>query len=215
MLTTCDKGARQAYSLTSFLRRQRDRLRAWFASWRRVRWEEEVRGDITGMLMGLGNRFEPSITAIAPNCNVRTMQLCFAAFQAGGDGFYRNWWEFQADVKEGHIVPCVVHWGDDFAHFGVELMELDDRAPCLNFLYWLGPLDPDILPVIAQWLYHALQRHKKHMGFPSHQEGFVRVVGRRGWRRMIRNLGLHMDGLGFISDKQKAVQHGLFGRFLQ
>lgn len=163
------------------------------------------------MLAGPGRNCDRRITALAPDANIRQVQLAFAAFQAGGDEFYKNWWEFMQDVRHGHILPVVMAWDNQAAQFGLELMA-DDNGPYLSFLYYCGAVDIEGAAAVVDYTYHALQHYKKGFGLGPDDEAWVLLVGRPAWRRVVRRLGLHMDDIGFISDQQRSARYGLFGR---
>lgn len=149
------------------------------------------------------------LVALSPDANIRQIQLAFAAFQMGGDEFYKNWWEFMQDVRHGHIVPVVMQWEDRAAQFGLELMA-DDEGPYISFLYYCGQVDMEGAAEIVAFTYRALQEYKKGFGLGPEDEAWVRLIGRDGWKRVVRRLGLYMDDKGFISDQQRSARYGLF-----
>lgn len=168
------------------------------------------------MRLVLGRNFEPpTITAIDPDCNIRSVQLCFAAFREGGDGFYKNWWDFQYDVRRGHIIPAVMQWRErdqvHAAQLGVELMK-DDDGPYIQLLYYNGDFTPTAAPFLAAWLHQILAHYKVSFGLSADDEAWCLVKGRPGWRRVIRRLGLAQDEAGYISDQQGVIFNGLFRR---
>jgi hypothetical protein len=157
-----------------------------------------------------GKNCELRIVALEPHCGMREMQLAYAAFSRGGDEFYKNWWDFQRDVRTGHIIPVIVTWGDRWAQFGVELLK-DDDGPYVSLLYYAGHFDRGMVWMVAAWIYQCLQRYKLQHGMGRYDEAFCLIVGRPAWRRILKGIGLEMDEKGFVSDQQGVLSHGIFG----
>lgn len=152
------------------------------------------------------------IVAIEPHCSILALQYSFAAFQAGGDSFYKNWWEFSQDVRHGHIIPAVIDRdGQGVAQFGVELMR-DSQGPYISLLYYCGAFDLVMGGRLLRWLDVVLQQYKHGFGLSIDQEAYCKIVGRDGWRRICRRLGVYMDEAGFISDQQEVIRNGRFRR---
>lgn len=157
-----------------------------------------------------GKSSDRLLVALRPDANIRQIQLAFAAFQMGGDEFYKNWWEFMQDVRHGHILPVVMKWDGGSAQFGLELMA-DDEGPYLSFLYYAGNVDLEAAAEVVAFTYRALQEYKKGFGLGPQDEAWVLLVGRPAWRRIVKRLGLYMDETCFISDQQRSARYGLFG----
>lgn len=151
------------------------------------------------------------IAAVEPHANIHLMQACYAAYREGGDGFLRNWWDFSTQVRKGHIIPAVIEWQGQWAQIGVELL-FDKDGPYLGILYYNGSVNMRVAEHVMYWLFVMLQKYKAQRGLGPDEEAYVQVVGRPGWRRMIKRLGLYQDEDGFISDQQGVFSHGLFGR---
>lgn len=144
--------------------------------------------------------FEPSIAA-----DLMTMQTIFQAYRQVADDGYASWWEFQRQVKLGHIHVCqVIHEGEAVALFGMELM--DKPMPWLNMLFYTGLINTAICAQMARGLYLTLQHWKLECGWTGH--GAVRFLGRKGWIRMIRKQGFDIDRRGFVFDDQEGAKNG-------
>lgn len=164
------------------------------------------------MLLEPGRNSDVHVQALTPDTHLRGIQLAWQAFQLGGDEFYKTWWEFMQDIRHGHIVPVVMWWDDGkAAQFGMELMA-DDNGPYISFLYYVGSVDGRSMNAIVAYLYAALQSYKQGFGMGPEDEAYVRIIGRPGWARWLKRLGLYMDETGFISDQQEVLYHGFFGR---
>jgi hypothetical protein len=143
--------------------------------------------------------------------DVFMMQQLFAAYRAGLDSEYLNWWDFGREVMRGHIVTgAVITGGRQVAYFGVELMELP--SPWLNLLFYSGEISRPIMRGMVWQLYGALQHYKADLG-RSDEVGSVRILGRPGWRRIAGGLGIEMDRRGFVFDDQKGLKDGYVRRF--
>lgn len=144
--------------------------------------------------------------AVEPTADQLMLRDCYAAFCLGGDGFYRDWWDFARDVRTGHLVPFVIEHGHDFTHFGIELMKHpQDGGPVFSVSYYTGAIDGELLAELAFFLYNSMQDHKQQLR--TGKRGYLRVVGRKGWARLIARIGVTMDKDGYIADDQPAVIH--------
>jgi len=145
--------------------------------------------------------------AIEPDADHLTLRKCYAAFCVGGDGFYRDWWEFARDVRRGHVVPFVIEHGNKETEFGIELMlHPQTGGPVFSVLYYTGELNGDLFSELVWFLYESMQNHKLAMHTQKH--GFLRVIGRKGWARLIRRIGVEIDADGYISEDQPAIRYG-------
>jgi hypothetical protein len=137
-----------------------------------------------------------------------SLRECFAAFCVGGDGYYKTYWDFATDVRSGHVVPFIVEHGDNETHFGIELMHHPETGgPVFSVLYYTGELSGQLLSELAFYLYTSMQDHKRIMG--TNAPGYLRVVGRRGWSRLIKRMGMEMDEDGYICEDQPTIRLGL------
>lgn len=152
--------------------------------------------------------------AVEPDADHLTLRECYAAFCVGGDGFYRDWWDFARDVRKGHVVPFVIEHisfpsGQHAeTHFGIELMTHPKTGgPVFSVLYYTGELNGELVSELTFFLYQAMQNHKLDIHTQKH--GYLRVIGRPGWKRLVKRIGVTMDDDGYISEDQPAIRYGM------
>lgn len=124
-----------------------------------------------------------------------------------------SFWDFSRLVGQGHIICGILEdeAGEVQCMFAIELMRLP--MPHLSFLYWVGPINAAILSEMMFWCWNALQLLK--LGLPKPWEkGAVRVVGRKGWLRVMKRMGIAVDADGYVHEDQEAIRHGLNKRFV-
>ena len=116
---------------------------------------------------------------------------------------------FSELIDAGHI-----HCGGVFdadgrpvAGFGIELM----REPMmhLSFLFYAGLFHRRMFEPMFEFLHEALQGFKAGQG--SDNPGAARVVGRKGWKGILKRRGIAIDADGFIREDQKVVRDGYSG----
>jgi hypothetical protein len=141
--------------------------------------------------------------------------------------FWRSYWtsgdralgmvEFSRLVRMGHIV-CIwlleVDKGGELcvsAQFGVELMQ-DLQGPYTQFIFFdrdtsdkeRGNLSK-VLPCVVATCFKLSELYADSADFQGEQRLFI--GGRKGWRRMVRSLGIEMNG-GWITNRQRCFDHG-------
>lgn len=160
-------------------------------------------------MVALGPSYRPlyRFLAVEPDADQMSLRECFGACCVGGDGWYRSWWDFARDVRSGHIVPFIVEHGDNETQFGIELMKHPETGgPVFSVLYYTGELNGQLLSELAFFLYESMQMHKRTLKLNT--PGYLRVMGRPGWSRLIKRMGLEMDADGYIAEDQPAIQLG-------
>jgi hypothetical protein len=184
-------------------------FQVWSAISRRA-WLARHRARMSSMA-ALGPSYRPlyRFLALEPDTDQLSLREAYAAFCIGGDGFYRDWWEFARDVRRGHVVPFIIEHGNRETQFGIELMSHPETGgPVFSVLYYTGELSGDLISELAFFLYDAMQHHK--LSLHGHNKpGYLRVVGRKGWARLIRRIGVEIDDDGYIADDQDAVRYGM------
>lgn len=157
-----------------------------------------------------GQNSNLSIAAVVPRTiDVMSMQLFYAAYQQGSDGFLKSWWDFSHEVNSGHIVLATIDDEDEYRSvFGLELMH-DREGPYLNLMFYVGRLSVRLVGELTWWIFEFAQLYKQ-----QERADLVRlkIGGRKGWRAFVKRMGLEMDQDGFISEYQEVFYHGRFGR---
>jgi hypothetical protein len=156
-----------------------------------------------------GENSRPEFRTLGRDLDVLQMQGFYDAYELAADGFYRNWWEFSAQVRSGHIV-CVLIVEEDYkSALGIELMR-DKHGPYINPMFYTGRLTRRLIRELVFYLFMFLQHYKQE----QHFGGFGRVFlgGRSGWQALAFRLGLRIDPEGFVSEDQETLRHGIFKR---
>ena len=102
------------------------------------------------------------------------------------------------------MIPFIIVHGDEQTHFGLELLSHPkDHGPVFSLAYYAGEITADLVAELAFFLYNAMLYHKQELG--TSRRGYLRIVGRPGWKRLISRIGVTMDDDGYIADDQPAV----------
>lgn len=124
-------------------------------------------------------------------------------------------------ARAGHIVCAWVAERDPdddvfdvVATFGLELMIDRHGQPYTQFIFFDRDPDGDqapsrlldMAPLVVETCLRLSMTYKDAERF----RGEMRLLlkGRRGWRRVVRRLGLVMDEEGWISENQEVFHHG-------
>jgi hypothetical protein len=123
-----------------------------------------------------------------------------------------SFWDFQRLVRNGHII-CGIVEDEDVVRclFAVELM-LKPMAH-ISFLFWVGMINRAVVQEMLFWLWNALQHYKLGLPDPG-KVGGVRIVGRKGWVRILKQMGIAITPDGYIREDQEEVRNGLIKRFV-
>lgn len=150
---------------------------------------------------------------MAPTMNMSQMQAFHAAYsEVEEDPAVRfGLWDFIRLVGNGHIVCGLVEddHGEVVDMFAVELMIKPIVHLC--FLFFVGRMSRQIFDELFFWLWNALQHFKLGQQRPW-TPGGVRIVGKPGWLKLLKQKGIAIDADGYIREDQEAVQHGIFRR---
>ena len=151
---------------------------------------------------------------MAPNMTINQAESFYRAYETveSDDAIRFSFWDFKRLVTQGHIVCGVVEGdGEVVCLFAVELMLKPMTHIC--FLFWVGTINRTIAREMLFWLWNALQHFKLGVARPV-SPGAVRIVGRRGWTRILAAMGIAMDADGYIREDQDGVQRLLYRRFV-
>lgn len=145
-----------------------------------------------------------SVEAWGPDMPPWAMSSFSTAYRDGGDETLEIW-EFERLVRAANIL-CFALRNDGWVHaqFGVQLMvEKRSRRPYLQIAFFKSNVRRLNLaraaPVITKALYQTAMQHKYHERFDGEMR--LRLVGRRGWRVVLRRMGIKIDKFGWISEK--------------
>jgi hypothetical protein len=155
---------------------------------------------------------EPRAWAYGPEMAGWILQTFWRAYVEGGDGAYQQP-DFENLVRAGNIICLALMDGDMVrAQFGIQLMR-NGRGPYTQFIFFTAHARLDLqrdLPAVVTAAWHASQIYKQAEQF--HGEMRMRLVGRKGWRRVVQGLGLEMSKGGWISERQRYFRHGYVRR---
>lgn len=159
-----------------------------------------------------GENSDVTIHAHGKDLDVLSMQAFYQAYDMAADGYFRNWWEFSAAVRNGHVVCVTIEEPDYRSVFGVELMR-DGKGPYINVLFYAGRLTRHLVRELTWWLFQFMQLYKQQEGFTGY--GRMYLGGRGAWQALIYRLGLTIDPEGFVSENQEVFRNGNVVRLKQ
>jgi len=136
-----------------------------------------------------------------------TLQSFYQAYDLASDGYYQNWWEFSAEVRNGHIVCVSIIEPDYRSVMGIELMS-DGQGPYISLIFFCGHLTRKLVREITFFLFMFMQHYKQQEHFGGY--GRLYLGGRGSWQALIHRMGLTIDPEGFISENQEAFKDGRF-----
>jgi hypothetical protein len=118
--------------------------------------------------------------------------------------------QFNRMIDDGHLIcGAIFKRKQPIAAFGIELMK--EPVLHLSFLFYAGSFHRSLFDPMFGFLWRGLQALKAGEG--SDKPGAVRLVGRKGWQRMLKGRGFEIDRDGYIREDQKAVRDG-FSKWL-
>jgi hypothetical protein len=169
-----------------------------------------------------GINFEFACLVLGPDMPAWQLRAFARAYDRAGD-----WrWSprtFRRNVRDGHVICCVVVRQDlsVAAQFGIELMIDRDGWPFTQFLFFESAPDErrlralqKLVPLVVETAWRISMAYKEaETAFPYKMR--LLLIGRKGWRRVVKKLGLQMDEEGWITEDQEAFRHGIFGRSVE
>jgi len=156
-----------------------------------------------------GENSDVRILAHGKDLDILSMQAFYQAYEEAADDYYQNWWDFSAQVRNGHIVCATILEPDYRSVIGIELMR-DRRGPYISPIFYCGRLTKKIVRELTWWLFQMMQLYKEQEGFDGY--GRLYLGGRGAWQALIYRMGLHIDPEGFISEDQEGLRYGRFQR---
>ena len=153
-----------------------------------------------------------NIWAYGPHLSGWTLQSFWRAYRDGGDDAYSQA-RFENLVRTGNIICFAIAGGGVVkAQFGLQLMR-DRHGPYVQFIFFASDFArlelARELPAVVDTCLRTARLYKQAEKYKGDMR--LLLVGRKGWRRVARRLGLVMDDRGWITENQKAFKNGYVG----
>ena len=172
----------------------------------------EVSRDFTVTTAQAGRNYR--VVTMPVDINLSQLDAFYRAYTAveHDEALRFGFWDFIRLVQQGHIVCALVEEDDAvICLFGMEVMV--EPMVHLSFLFWAGKVNEPIAREMLFWCWNAVQHLK--LSYPQPEKpGAVRIVGRAGWRRLLRKWGFVVDADGYIREDQQAVRDGIYKRLI-